>query len=115
MALDKPSTAYANMVPIRGALRYAGTLNGLDLDYHVVFRGEHAELVLGELRQLSYQGPFVTLCYIPLFDDFSDGSDYREMVLSVDDLIWVFRPQDIEEVIALRNDLKTRLTRTVSV
>lgn len=115
MALDKPSTAYANMVPIRGALRYAGTLNGLDLDYHVVFRGEHAELVLGELRQLSYQGHFVTLCYIPLFDDFADGSDYREMVLSVDDLIWVFRPQDIEEVIALRNDLKTRLTRTVSV
>ena len=115
MALEKPRTPYVGLGTDVGVLRYAGTLNGLDLDHHVVFRGEHAELVLGELRQLSYQGYFVTLCYIPLFDDFADGSDYREMVLSVDDLIWVFRPQDIEEVIALRNDLKTRLTRTVSV
>lgn len=115
MALGKPSVPYANMLSIRDALRYAGTLCGLDLDYYIAFAGEHTAVVLGELRQLSYQGHFVHLNYIPLFDDFADGSDYREATLAVDDLVWTFGADRLEDVIALRKDLKTKLSRTVSV
>ena len=115
MALDKPRHPYAILAVEVGVLRYAGTLSGLELDYYIAFAGQHADVVLGELRQLSYQGRFVHISYIPLFDDFADGSDYREATLAVDDLIWVFGAESLEEVIALRKDLKTNLSRTVSV
>lgn len=116
MALDKPSAPYASVDPVMNTLRYAGTLSGLDLGYHIAFRGEFSSwMVLAQLHQLSYQGHFVTISYTPLFDDYDDdGGDYREATLAVDDLIWVFPLVNIDKVIALRNDLKTKLTRTVS-
>lgn len=113
MALDKPKVTFDKIIPQRGFLRYAGTLSAVDFDDYIAFTGRQTEIVLGQIRQLSYQGGTVTICYIPLFEEFIDGSDYPEVLLSQDDLVWTFALAELDEVIALRSELRTKLTRTV--
>jgi hypothetical protein len=114
MPLPIPSHKYETLKPDTGQLRYAGTLCGLDLDGHIAFRSITGGLVLGELRQLSYQGAYVTLSYIPLFSEWKDGNDYAEIALLGSDYVWVFHPADIEEVIALRSELSKQLTNKMA-